>query len=72
MSNLRASATIMVLRVPRVSAVRLAYHSAKALCGWNFKNRHSDPGDRPPGLYRLVPPAMLQCQQPVMVGLQLL
>ena len=42
MSSLRASATIMVLRVPpRVCAVRARYHCANALSFWNIKKRQA-------------------------------
>jgi hypothetical protein len=51
-SSLRASATIMVLRVaPRASAVRARYHWARALSLWNIKKRqatgscHGAPGN---------------------------
>jgi len=43
MSSLRASATIIVLRVlPRLSAVRAANHWAKALSFWNLRKRQAN------------------------------
>src|SRR6201984_1054815 len=40
MISLRASATIMVLRVPlRLSAVRARYHNVSALSFWNIRKR---------------------------------
>lgn len=42
MSSLRASATIIVLRVPRVFSVRCRYHLAKALSCWNIRNRQAN------------------------------
>ena len=42
MRSFRASATIMVLRVPRRAfAVRTRYHSAKALSFWNLRKRQA-------------------------------
>src|SRR5262245_25945161 len=41
-SNLRASATIILLRVSfRPSDVRASYHLAKSLVGWNQRNRQA-------------------------------
>jgi hypothetical protein len=40
--NLRAKATIMVLRVPRAFSVRARNHFAKALPFWNMRNRHAN------------------------------
>jgi hypothetical protein len=43
MSSLRASATIIVLRVlARLSAVRAANHRAKALSFWNLRKRQAN------------------------------
>jgi hypothetical protein len=43
MSSLRASATIIVLRVlARLSAVRAANHWAKALSFWNLRKRQAN------------------------------
>src|SRR5947207_8566627 len=43
MSSLRASATIIVLRVlARLSAVRAANHWARALSFWNLRKRHAN------------------------------
>ncbi len=42
-NSLRASATIIVLRVaPRASAVRARYHWAKALSFWNIRKRQAN------------------------------
>src|SRR5262252_10569319 len=41
-NNLRARATIMVLRVPRAFSVRARNHCAKAQSFWNMRNRHAN------------------------------
>ena len=41
-SSLRARATIMVLRVPRVFSARARNHCAKALSFWNMRKRHAN------------------------------
>ena len=42
-SNLRASATIIFLRIPTgPPTVRCLNHRANSLSGWNFRNRHAN------------------------------